>query len=60
MNSGVTGGGGGGGQSRKKYKMMANGGPITGCPINRITQYRGYKDASVRLSLPVLPVRKEM
>ena len=45
-------------QSRE-IRVVGNGGPITGCLIHRVTKYRGYKDARVRLSFLVVPFRKE-
>ena len=46
-------------QSRT-IRIVGNSGPIAGCLINRVTKYRGYKDACVRLSFPILPFRKEL
>ena len=43
----------------QKSRMVGNGGPITGCLINRVTKYRGHNDRSLsRLSFPVLLFRK--
>ena len=40
--------------------MVVDGGPIIATLIHRATQYRRYKDACARFSIPVLPFRKEM
>ena len=63
---GVRGSGGQGarGSWPQSRKIMngeeGNAGPTTGCLIHRVAKYRPYADVYVRLSLPVLPVRKEM
>ena len=40
-----------------KNRIVGNEGPITTCPIHRVTKYSGFQDACVRLSFPV-PFRK--
>ena len=40
--------------------MVGTGGTITCCLIHQVTKYRGYEDTCVRLSLPVVPFRKEI
>ena len=39
----------------EKNRMMGNRGQITGCLIHRIIQYRGYKNAYVRLRSSMEP-----
>ena len=41
----------------RKIRVVGNGGPATDCLIHTVTKYRGYNDARVRLSFPVLPFR---
>ena len=41
-------------------RMTWNAGPITGYLIHIITQYRGYKDACVRHTFPILLFHKEI
>ena len=50
------------GPQSRKCRMVENEGPIIGCLIHSVTKYRGHNriDACVRLSFPVLLVRKEI
>ena len=51
-------GAGGHDPQSRKYIMVGNGEPITGCLIHRVTRYKEFQDTAVRISFPVLPFRK--
>ena len=46
-------------QPRKQIMIVGNGVQITGCLIHRVTKYRGFQDACVRFSFPILPYHKQ-